>query len=493
VTKHIPIYFFASLYILVGFSSCKKINEATELGGDLIPAVDNVNTFEVSLNTETDNRQFNDTTKVFYSDVLAAGDLNDPEFGTTHANYYFNILPATLGTNPFLGKDTVSIIDSVVLSLDYQGGYGDTTGGVQTLRVFEIAQNSGFSKDSLYKYADPKSEFATTGAELGSKTFTINSLKDSLTIIRPRDTSRVANVVRIKLDNSLGTRFSKYDTTSNTASGGYHNDSTNGGIFRSLFAGLAIKADNSGNVLTYYNLANTAKTKLTVYYQIVHGNGTRDTLSTNYYHSTNGQANYVKMVPGVNWASYLNNGAASDDKVYLQSSPSGSYASILIPGLDTLKNKVIHRAELILTKVSSTSDNIFTAPTQLFLDRKNSEAPDTLNLLYRDLVPLSSGTSLSFDYSSFGGNLKYNTYTFNITRFVQGVVTRHEPVDTLRLYAPYRAMSIYAPAFVSFGYPGGKANVPVAKAIANGRVVLGGGGYANPEQRLRLRIIYSNL
>lgn len=31
------------------FFSCTKINEATELGDDLIPAVDNVNTFDTTL------------------------------------------------------------------------------------------------------------------------------------------------------------------------------------------------------------------------------------------------------------------------------------------------------------------------------------------------------------------------------------------------------------------------------------------------------------
>ena len=460
------------------------------MGGNLIPAVDNVKTFEVTLDAETDNRQFNDTTKVLFNDYVAAGDLNDPEFGQTHANFYFNLLPATLGSNPFLSKDTTNIIDSVVLSLEYQGGYGDTAGATQTLRVFEIAQSSGFSKDSLYRYADPATEFATTGSELGSKTFTVSSLKDSVSIVRPRDTSRVANVVRIKLDNSLGTRFAQYDTTSNPATGGYHSDSTYGDIFRNLFRGLAIKADNAGNVLTHFGLTNTAKTKLTVYYKRIHSNGTRDTLSTDFYHSINGQANYVKTTPGGNWATYLNNSLASDDKVYLQSSPSGSYASVLIPALDTLKNKVIHRAELIVTKVSSVADNIFTPPTQLFLDRKNSEAPDTLNLLNRDLVP---GLDGSLDFATFGGALKYDTYRFNITRFVQGIVTRHEPADTLRLYAPFRAMSIYAPNFISSNNVKGLASIPVAKTIANGRVVLAGGNYTNPDQRLRLKIVYSNL
>jgi hypothetical protein len=488
VKKYTSIFFLAALFIIIGTVSCKKINEATDLGGDLIPAVDNVNTFEVALNTVTNNLRFNDTTKVLATDYVAAGDLNDPEFGQTHANFHFTILPASLGVYPFVHKDSIRTIDSVVLSLAYQGGYGDTMSGVQTLRVYEIDPNSGFSVDSLYRYADPATNFATIGSELGSKTFSVSSLKDSVTIRTDTTTVKDANVVRIKLDNSLATRFENTDDTS--TSGAYHLDSSRGDNFRRLFAGFAIKADNSGNVLTYYNLTNTAKTKLTIYYRIEHPvSGKIDILHADFYHSINGQANYIKQTPGGNWGTYLNNGLASDDKVYLQSSPSGSYASVLIPDLSTLGNKVIHRAELIVTTIPSTSENIFTPPSRLFLDRKGSGTPDTAFLLYRDLAPGADG---SLDFNSFGGNLKSGKYIFNITRFLQGVITKHEPIDTLRLFAPLR-VDEYAPGFASENNKKGRAGIPVLNKIAEGRVVLGGGSYADDSQRLRLRIIYSNL
>src|SRR5262249_45918165 len=133
--------FFSSLTFL---SSCKKINEATTLGDDLIPAVDNVHTFEVALSTITNNALFIDTTVVGYNDFVTLGDFNDPEFGHTHANTAFNIIPSTIGVYPFVKQDSLEI-DSVVLSLSYHGAYGDTVNdGIQTLRVFEIDPNSGF-------------------------------------------------------------------------------------------------------------------------------------------------------------------------------------------------------------------------------------------------------------------------------------------------------------------------------------------------------------
>ena len=150
---------------------------------------------------------------------------------------------------------------------------------------------------------------------------------------------------------------------------------------------------------------------------------------------------------------------------------------------------MIHRAELIAPIVPSASDLTFTPPSRLFLDRKSSGTSDTSHLLFRDLAP---GLNGSLDFNSFGGNLKSGKYIFNITRFVQGVVTRHEPVDTLRLFAPLR-VDEYAPGFVSDNNKQGTAPITVLDKIAEGRVVLGGGSYANPDQRLRLRIIYSNL
>ena len=459
--------FLSSLFFT---SSCKKINESTELGDNLVPAADNVHTFEIALNTVTDNVLFNDTTQVLYTNLVGLGDMNDPEFGHTHGNIAFNISPSGFGFYPFKKNDPDSLVmDSVVLSLSYQGAYGDTANdGVQTLRVYEIDPNSGLNSSTLYKYADPASDFATVGPELGSGTFAIKNLKDTMTLIRGRDTSHVLNVVRIRLDNSLAYRFASYDTTN-----GYKNDS----LFKTLFAGFSVKADPAGNALSYFSLSDITNTKLTVYYRY----GKSDTASFDYYHMTNGQANYVNRENGGNYLAYLNSGAG--DKIYLQSAP-GSYVGIKIPSLDTLGNKTIHRAELVATRIPSTSDNIFTAPDQMMLDRKNSYTPDTIFMLEKDLVADASG---NVAFGAFGGVLKPdNTVQFNITRYIQSILTNHAPNDTLRLYAPLRTR-VYNSSFKGY------LDVNVNRDIARGRLVLGGGSYADSTMRLRLRIIYSDL
>ena len=455
---------FSSLVFLL---SCKKVNEATTLGDDLVPAVDNVHTFEVALNTVTNNVLFNDTTVVGYYDYVTLGDFNDPEFGHTHANAAFNITPSAFGSYPFKGQDSL-FIDSVVLSLSYHDAYGDTiTNGIQTLRVFEIDPNAGFFDTALYKFNDPNSDFATVGGELGSATFPIQQLKDTIHLIRGTDTTTTQNVVRIRLNNSFGDRLASYDTTN-----GYKNDS----LFKTLFAGFSIKADPTGNALSYFNLADIANTKLTVYFR-----HKSDTLSFDYYHLTRGQANYINRENGGNYLAYLNSGAG--DQVYLQSAP-GSYVNITIPSLSTFSNKTIHRAEVVAVKIPSMADNIFTAPNQFMLDRKNSNTPDTIFMLDKDLVVDASGIPA---FSAFGGKLQAdNTVRFNVSRYVQDVITKHLANDTLRMYAPLRTKA-YNATYKTL------LDIPVNPEIAKGRLVLGGGSYADSSMRLRLRIVYSDL
>ena len=101
----IGLTFLISLIFLL---SCNKINQATEFGDDLVPAVDNVHTFEVALATTTNNLLFNDTTQVLYGNLVTLGDMNDPEFGHTHANTAFNISPCSIRHLSVCKKDSLS-------------------------------------------------------------------------------------------------------------------------------------------------------------------------------------------------------------------------------------------------------------------------------------------------------------------------------------------------------------------------------------------------
>ena len=468
-----PLVFILSTIVL--FSSCRRINEATELGGDLVPEVDNVTTFETTFETISDNFILNDTAKLAYADPVALGHISsDPEFGQTTANVYFNISAPSYGTYPFSSKEGL-VVDSVVLSMSYSGFYGDTN-ALQTVRVFEIPQSSTFTDTVLYRFTDSDFE---VGAQLGSATFAIRNLNDSITLIH-RDTTRTANVLRIRLDEELGLRFAAFDTARNF-NGGFYNDS----LFKTLFKGLAVKAEaNGGNGLAYFNLSDAAKTNVTVYYRATRGT-IKDTARVVFAHSRNGQANIINRTPGGNYAATVGNSNNNESQLYIQSTP-GSVATIRIPSLDTFSNNVIHRAELIVTRIRSNMDQIFTPPSQLFLDRINRTG-DSASVLNKDF-PLIPNEPLNWE--GFGGNLlRDDTYRFNITRHVQDIITRDSSNTSLRLYAPVET-SLYAT------YGGGinwKPTVPVNVRVAEGRVVVGGGSHPDPNIRMRLRIVYSKL
>jgi hypothetical protein len=86
-------------------------------------------------------------------------------------------------------------------------------------------------------------------------------------------------------------------------------------------------------------------------------------------------------------------------------------------------------------------------------------------------------------------------YNFDISRFVQGVITRKDSSLTLRMSAPSNDSLQY-----TLPYPQGNTvtsfyiTPSIANNTADGRVRLGGGGMtlANP-LRMRLRIVYSKL
>lgn len=469
------------LFFLALFFSCTKVNEATDLGDDLIPAVDNVNTFDTTLEVQAAYFPFEDPSRHILGELTALGQTIDPAFGNTTADMYFNLSSTVYGSKPF--KDTVTAVDSVVLSLAYVAAYGDTSLNSQlNVAVSEINPNNGFYDSLLYRY---DTLGFSTGPSIGTASFSIPGFKDSVKISatgKKGDTIKVTNVVRIKLNTSLATKLRSFDTTSGT-NGGYKNDS----IFRTLFRGLAVKTTggNLPGTLAYFSLSSSVGTVLTVYYRSSF-NGIKDTATASFVHFTNGQANIIRRTAGGEYLAKGNN--VNSQKLYIQSSPTGSYVGMKIPNLDAFPNKVIHRAELIVYRVpadNSINDNLFTVPNRLFLDHKRTNnGKDTAFLFDNDIQAGSDG---SLNFAAFGGTLRSDdSYRFNLTRYVQGIVTRKNQNDSLRLSAPLRT-TLFATnlnQFVSIG------NLDL---IAKGRVVIANNNFPDQSKRLRLRIIYSNL
>ena len=464
-----------------GIISCKKI-DTTDAGSELIPAVDNISTFDTVLDVVKDNKYLNDSLHIFREEEHMLGIIdNDPDFGKTEGQIFFSITPSSFFPHPFSSRDKTLVFDSVVLALSYSKTYGDTN-SVQKIDVYELSASGEFGPSFIGYPTD------TTGIQLapfvlGSKLVNFRTLNDSLLDIRKKDTLRVANQLRIPINKSLASRFLTYDTTN-----AYKNDSS----FRTFFRGLALKVDGAGspskNALAYFKLGD-ANTRLLFYYRAIEGSTVVDTLVTEFgfFNSNYANANSIIRTPSNGYLQYLTNATPEDDKIYLQSSP-GSMAEVRIPGLSGLSNRIVHRAELIFEIIDNVPGPLYVKPDQLFLDANDSANKQILCIPY------------DFSYENnflelVGGTDKNNRYVFNISRYVQGVITRKEKNFPLRLTAPLRtnAGELRGTGIVIPTPPGSYNGYPINKTPGYGRVVLAGGNYPNPARRARLRIIYSKI
>ena len=495
--KHLALtlgaIFTSTLILLI---SCKKINESTTLGSDLIPVVDNINTFDTILTVEAYNDTFSvvtDTTRYNTSYTHYLGHIeNDPFFGKTDAKLFLELLPPT-AKYTFINRPDSLTIDSVVLVLDYVETYGDTM-ALQTVNVYEIPQTSQFGDTS---FTIRNNNFEKAGL-LGSRTFEPVILNDSVKVYQ--DTT--ANQLRIRLDDAFGQRLLNYDTvTANGHINAYLSDST----FRENFKGFALESA-SGNAIMGFNLEGT-NTKLAIYYKDDNNSADpakADTAVAYFSFATNLSsvaANYiVRDYSGTPLAATANGVTGSpDDLIYIQNTP-GSFATLKIPGLAGLNNSVIHRAELIMEQVHHMDDTMF-PPTNLYLDAYDPSI-STFRTIPYDVAFDAQGNSNI--HTAFGvipvatkdlsGN-SIKSWRFNLTRYIQHVVNDTEPVYDLRLFAPLYVNEHYRPGVAGttsdlitkfLGVP-----LQVNSAAGKGRVRLGGGNHST--QKMRMRIVYSKI
>ena len=474
------------LAALILVQSCQKI-DTTTLGVGVIPSGDNINTLDTLLEVVTDtNFLYQDSSRITSTENHALGYLEDPEFGNTSAAIYFGITPVTSGSNAFPNKDSIgNRIDSVVLSLSYAGLYGDSF-SVENIRVSEIASNAEF-KDSVAGYPITAPYFPLVSQPLGTATVNFTVLNDAKQFKQGKDTALTTqeNVLRIRLDRSLGLRLAGYDTTT-----AYSSDS----LFATKFKGIALTIDSAGSsrkkALAYFNLSDTAKTKLTVYYRTVSG-GVLDTGYVNFIYKTNSSAKNAnpirRTIAGSNYQRNMLGTAVNKDKLYIQSGP-GSYATISVPALSTMSNRLVYKAELIM-KILPSAENNFLTPPILFLDQTDP-ANSRYITVQNDFLIDNSG---NYNYTTFGGLVRGDTgYVFNLTRYFQTVVTRRQTAHKFRVYAPFQTQPYYANSDV---YPA-TYSLPtypflINSLIARGRVVLGGGSH--PTQKMYVRLIYSRI
>ncbi|WP_336514050.1 DUF4270 family protein [Pollutibacter soli] len=472
--------FAAVLIIVVFFGNCTKI-KTTDIGVDLLPAVDNVHTFDTSLEVISTNYYFGDSALPVMgrdvqgttSDHVLGYISNDPLFGKTTAAIYLELKPTFYKYYFENVKDSL-YLDSIVLCMKWTGTWGDTT-ALQKVNVYEMDQV--VRRDT--SYATNISAPVKPGI-LGSKTFAPSILNDSIFPVG----QKLAGQLRIRLNDELGNRFLAQDSA---AFHPYASDS----LFRAFFNGFAIIPETTGdgaNANALMNFAlNDTSTHLRLYYRYKK-NGVDDTTARNFNFDAvtfSAHLNHiVRDYSGSEIAAHIPSNPAGDSVSYIQTSP-GTYNIIKIPSLNnfvqTRGNVMVHLASLEMTQVPGPNDlnNILTAPPALYLDYL-----DTTIKKQRPIL-LDGFLSLNYNPAAFGGVNKPVTengvslaqYKFFISRYVQSIVTKNTPNFPLYLYSPWVVR--YPDLFMGFGL----------NTLAWNRVKLGGGSYSG--RKMKLRIIYS--
>ncbi|MBA2249403.1 MAG: DUF4270 family protein [Chitinophagaceae bacterium] len=464
--------FFLLFFSLLNWN-CTKI-DTTDIGSGLIPVVDNVHTFDTSLAVIANNFDLVDTdcAKIYPAEQHILGVINnDPYFGTTKGTIYTQLAPLSF---PY-DFPAIHSLDSIVLVLSYTGTYGDST-IPQKVNVYPILNTFKPDSSSCTAYPFDNSNL------LGSAIYQPQRLTDSVIGFNERS----SNQLRIKLSTAFGQSILAQGGTT-----GLLSDS----LFKIFFKGFAIVPDEpfGGNAVTFYNLADS-NTKLAIYFHYNAGL-TNDTVVnfrlTNLTHTAN---NIVRNHSGAEITQHTSHPAAGDSLIYIQTIP-GTFAEIKIPDLSSLSNRIINKAELIVDQVysSALTDKYFYTPDFLFLDLKDTAAgnfrpiPCDFNTLSGSPNLTLFGGFRTFVNDPFGNRIA--RYSFNLSRYVQKIVTSHRINSTLRLKAP-DAITIPTTYVDECNQPVAPLTYPI-NVLSLGRVKLGGGN--NSSYRMRLHIVFTKL
>ncbi|HSC55231.1 MAG TPA: DUF4270 family protein [Phnomibacter sp.] len=493
------VFFFVTVMLA---TACTKI-DTTTLGSEVIPDVDNIHTFDTVLEVNAYNDIPGDSTRIFYNDPHLVGAINsDPYFGSSNSTLFFEMRPTSY---PFLmSVDSIIKFDSAVLVLNYGGYYGDSASPLN-LKLYEVDKTMYPDTSALPYYNFQPGLQANTGKLWGQKTMQANRFKDTMAIkLGDSVYKKVTNQLRIPLTQSLASALFSQDTTVN---GAYYSDST----FKAYLKGFALQAEGASQAMFYLAL-NNSDSKIEFYFQtVIRSTGAKDTAVQSYGFSTRcGHAmKFDRNRTGSEIMNYLNpDPVKGSEQLYVQAAP-GTVAKIKIPGLSTLSNRVIHRAELRVTELTPNASSAhpqLVAPQVLYLDVADSN--NVFRGIPYDMSPLKNYycyPTAGIEYGYFGGvsrtemvnGEELNVYRFNLSRYIQGIITRKEWMYELRLSAPYyldykncyHSSASYPSSFFMLQTSDGTiANYP-----GDGRVRLAGSKHADPNKKMQLRIVYSKL
>jgi hypothetical protein len=456
---------------------CTKI-DTTSLGQNLIPAIDNIHTFDTTFQVIGINYDSTECDTIHRTSLQALGIIqNDPLFGSTSANIYVEFKPASYPYN-FPVADANSIrIDSAVMVLDYSYSYGDTN-QIQKVAIYQLSDSFNLSQ----KYTTCRVLDYDNSVLLGEKMFIPTRLKDSVHAYN----ENAANQLRIPLSASFAQKF--IDDSAQI----FRSDKD----FVNYFKGFAVIADEAtgGQGLNYFDVTQS---RLSFYIRYKSGTTTDTTVINFGLSGYSGLSNSIVRNYGTSEITqHLSQPENGDSLLFIQTSP-GTFALLHVPSITGLSNRVINRAEIILDQVYAPNalNDIFSPPLNLYLEVKDSSISSS------QYIPIPcdfSSSEINNGFQYLGGQRTFtkdssgNTiaeYRLNISRYLQAMVTKGKQNLTFRLSAPDYITN--KSTYIDWCGQGIAPFSVLRNYSADGRVVLNGTN--GTSTRARLHVVYSKL
>ena len=306
------------------------------------------------------------------------GSYTDPIFGYTEASFLtqirLNSSNVSFGNNP--------VADSIVIYLDYQSYYGDTT-TPQTIEIYELEKS--IYLDSTY-YSNLKiNNYIPNNKLIGILTY----------IPRPNDTC-----LAIKLSDQFAQKIVSATTQ----------DLLNNDNFLNFFKGFYFKVQpvHSNGAIVYFNLLSK-RSKVTLYYKNDNGNNKYDFV----FNQNCARVNLFNHDYSVSQINSINDTTASDSILYIQAM-AGLNIKIFFPFIKNFSNKDLLsfvKVELIIPVEVDNYSYIYKAPVKLLLSALNSDGK-------YEFLP---DYYVNSDYFGGKANSSYTEYRFNISRYLQQI------------------------------------------------------------------------
>ena len=364
--------------------------------------------FDLSFYTEaTDSVIVHSSNVTKQLSTYLCGSVQDPVFGTYTASIYAQ--PLLPGVATTLKGST---LDSVVLQLRYDtfGLYGRLDEPV-TLEVYRMAENPSFS-DEFYS----NDTFSILPELLGTLTF-VPKPYDSVIIMKPTDTFKVAPVLRIPLSVALMNDLLAQDSS-------VFENQTN---FLDYFNGLHIKMTSGNNTMLGFNLLSSL-TGMTFYYDKT----TTQNLEITFI-ITSGSVKTVHMTHDYT-GSVVADALTEDpdnDYTYIQGM-SGVTSWMRLGDIDQLENTIINQAqmEIFASFPPGGVDSLYPpCPYTITQDKTDSTLVNSEDVAIALSLTGSSSTTENFNLI-YGGKVSeadpgppvVYRYNMNVTNQIKAII-----------------------------------------------------------------------